>query len=485
MHQSTRRPDTGWRVLCTTGSFCQAIVSVTTVRPEESAHRARTSMDTSTRRQFGACLAALALTASACGGSGTATPTPELTVAPATPTVVAPDAADSTGDTTPAPLTASYRGVTETTITVGVAIANVNLFAPEGDLAPRIAALAAATNAAGGINGRTIEVITETWDLLDQSGFRAACTRLTEDEEVFLVIGFLVANWGDVGCYTNLHETLVINYMVPKDDEIAAAAGRQITTEPSELRLLLEGMDALTPEIAGSDVVLFAVQAGDDRVSQAEEKLNQIGAASVSVTNQQTGGAEDLVSAQAELDVHIERWRTNGTDIIIALDGNAAVGLLPALERAGMTDITVVTPTIDVPTLTALGADLSATNIIGVAAPAMDSLARAELYGIPDCITTVTAATGETIVPSPPDGEIDALASTIRGCAAWDIFVAGVTAAGPTLTEQSFLQGLYDLGEYDQTGSVSGSVSSAKVHSSNHQAEIYVWDAVQGQFTLR
>jgi hypothetical protein len=425
------------------------------------------------------------LTAGACSGSGPEASPPEPTAPPATATAVAQATPSGPDDIEPAPLTAPYRGVTESSIKIGVAIADTNLFAPQGDLAPRIAALAAATNAAGGINGRTIEIVTETWGLLDQTGFYTACTRLTEDEEVFLVIGFLIANWGDVGCYTNLHETVVLNSTVPKEDEIAAGAGRQITTEPSELALLLDGLAEMAGEITGQNIVLFAVQAGSDSVARATEKLIEIGAASVSATTQQVGGAENLVAAQAELDIHIERWRADGSDMIIALDGNAAVGLLPALERAGMTDIPVVTPTIDLPTLTALGADLSATNLIGIGAPSFDSLAVAGLYDIADCIDIVTAATGETIVPNVAKGDVDGLATTIRGCAAWDIFVAGATAAGPTLTEQSFLEALYGLGEYDQTGSVSGSVSTTKFHSSNAQAELHVWDADRGQFILR
>ena len=63
-------------------------------------------------------------------------------------------------------------------------------------------------NANGGINGRSIEVIPRAIDPLDAASAQAACLELTEDTEVFAVLGTLRRD--EVLCYTEQHDTIVV-----------------------------------------------------------------------------------------------------------------------------------------------------------------------------------------------------------------------------------------------------------------------------------
>lgn len=379
-------------------------------------------------------------------------------------------------------LTATARGVTADTITLGVAITDVTVFADVGDILARYQPLVDTTNAAGGINGRRVEIITEQWDILDSVAFEAACVALTEDNEVFLVLGFMPAGWGSIFCYIDLNETIVINTADLDQQDLDMSDGRLITTRPYQFGSLLAGLELLRPELEGARVVIYGASV-DGRIETAEELLRSFGAEIVEVTRQQVGG-EDLIAAEAEIDIHVERWRTRNPDWIINVDG-AVAGSLHGLERAGLTDWNIVTPANDAPSNNAMGADLSVfSNLIATGEPGAEELAAQGLYGIPECFDIINEATGQGLGTSgkPEDAQAG---TAIEVCAAWDVFVALATAAGPNLTPESFLQAGYDLGTFPMTGSPSGSLLPDKPWVSNAQPALFVYDAELDAFVPR
>ena len=379
-------------------------------------------------------------------------------------------------------LTATARGVTADTITLGVAITDVTVFADVGDILARYQPLVDATNAAGGINGRQVEIITEQWDILDSVAFEAACVALTEDNEVFLVLGFMPAGWGSIFCYIDLNETIVINTSDLDQQDLDMSDGRLITTRPYQFGSLLAGLELLRPELEGARVVIYGASV-DGRIETAEELLRSFGAEIVEVTRQQVGG-EDLIAAEAEIDIHVERWRTRNPDWIINVDG-AVAGSLQGLVRAGLTDWNIVTPANDAPSNNAMGADLSLfSNLIATGEPGAEELAAQGLYGIPECFDIINAATGQSLGTSGKAEDAQA-GTAIEVCAAWDVFVALATAAGPNLTPESFLQAGYNLGTFPMTGSPSGSLAPDKPWVSNAQPALFVYDAELDAFVPR
>lgn len=380
-------------------------------------------------------------------------------------------------------LTATARGVTADTITLGVAITDVTVFAAVGDILARYQPLVDATNAAGGINGRRVEIITEQWDILDQTAFEKACVVLTEDNEVFLVLGFLLSGWGNIFCYTEINETIVINTADLEQLDIEASEGRLITTRPYQFGSLLAGLELLRPELEGARVVIYGSSV-DGRVEIAEELLRGFGAEILEVTRQQIGGAEDLTAAEAEIDIYVERWRTQDPEWIINVDG-AVPGTLAGLQRAGLTDWHIVSPANDVASNNALGADLSLfPNLIATGEPGVGELAAEGLYGIPECFEIINEATGQGLGTS-TEGEDAESGTAVEVCASWDVFVALATAAGPELTPESFLHAGYNLGPFPMTGSPSGSLTPEKPWLSNAQPALFVYDAELDTFVPR
>ena len=264
--------------------------------------------------------------------------------------------------------------------------------------------------------------------------------------------------------------------------DIEASDGRLMTTRPYQFGSLLAGLELLRPELEGARVVIYGGSV-DGRIEIAEELLRGFGAEILEVTRQQIGG-EDLIAAESEIGIHVERWRTHDPERIINVDG-AVAGVLHGLERAGQTDWNIVTPANDVATNTALGADLSVfSNLIATGEPGVDELASEGLYGIPECFEIINEATGQGLGTS-TEGEDAESGTAVEVCASWDIFVALATAAGPELTPESFLQAGYDLGHFPMTGSPSGSLTPDKPWVSNAQPALFVYDAELDAFVPR
>ncbi|MDG2027674.1 MAG: hypothetical protein P8J50_11215 [Acidimicrobiales bacterium] len=389
---------------------------------------------------------------------------------------------DSETDPDPEPLTASDRGVTEDTITLGIAITDVEVFAPIGDMVEVYEALAAIQNEAGGVDGRQIALETQKWGIVDRTGYEAACVALTEDVETFLIIGFLIPGFSGSECYTLLNERIVINTEAIAADTLAGANGRALTVSPNQTTLVIDGLALLADELNGANVAVYS--GNGEGIAAAEAALIALGANVVDVTEQVTGGADDLLAAEAELDLTAQRWIVEEVEWVINLDG-AGAGSVAALQRAGRNDIAIAGWT-DVAALTALGADLSlAETLIGLGRPQADQLFVDGQLGVPECLERVTAELDIEVVPFVPSGEEDRLTVISRACAAWDVFVAFAEAAGPNLTEESFLDAGAALGEFEMTGAPSGSFAADKPFVPNIDPALFVYDVATQDFVLR
>ena len=105
-------------------------------------------------------------------------------------------------------------GVTDDAVRVGVtfvdeeALSASGLELQLGDNEGAYQALFDQINADGGINGRQIEAVYAPIDPTSSTPAEEACVQLTEDEDVFIVIGFFLAD--AVRCPVATHATAVV-----------------------------------------------------------------------------------------------------------------------------------------------------------------------------------------------------------------------------------------------------------------------------------
>ncbi len=210
-----------------------------------------------------AALAGLSLLAASCGGSDGGSTADEVTTVGAVTTDAAAPATDApaateavTTETTeaaavteaPEALEASDTGITEDTIRIAAVIADLASVRAAGISIPetltsehlfaRWSAFADTWNAAGGINGRKVELVQMMYDPLDPSSFDTLCAQATVDDDVFMMVNGtglsavamqcvvdagLPVVYGDVVSSALLDSGLVISLAPPA--EVIAAAG--------------------------------------------------------------------------------------------------------------------------------------------------------------------------------------------------------------------------------------------------------------------
>lgn len=429
-----------------------------------------------------AVVSSFVLIASACGDDSTdAGPTDTTDTTVPTDTDAPTDTSDPTDTTAPtdttdpgAPLTASYTGVTETTITVGVSLLNfqelIDLNLSPAGWGDQIAFWDAQfdhINENGGVLGRSIEPIYEFYSPIDPEDADRVCTALTQDNDVFAVLGgFVGPAAGTVDpCISGLNETILIGGD-QTDDELdqsvapwympgqAANASNTILLNLLEERGDLDGAKVFV--MAGS-----ADEASHDSVIQMiEDKGVEVVGEGIIIANDGDTAAQD-----DELGIMTERIKELDATAVY-IHGNPAASIR-GLGAAGLTtelDIWANQPS----GLNNLGATIVdrsiADGVLTVSGPDDDFIWSDPAYQS-ECSDVVAAAMPDADIRPPLDYEEDEdnLFNGIRyGCRLIALFVDIAEAAGPELNHDTFRAGAESLTDFSFPGSPSASLSAEK-----------------------
>ena len=142
---------------------------------------------------------------------------PATTTAPTSTTVTA--TTTSVVPTTTFVLEDTFRGVTSEAIKVGLTVIDFeslnrifHLSLTYNNWIPVFEAVVADINSRGGILGRRVDLVSRSFLPVGSVTADAACTELTEDEQVFAVVnGFAGPGAEDVNeCFADLHETVLV-----------------------------------------------------------------------------------------------------------------------------------------------------------------------------------------------------------------------------------------------------------------------------------
>ncbi|MEM9202110.1 MAG: hypothetical protein AAGC53_10635, partial [Actinomycetota bacterium] len=131
----------------------------------------------------------------------------------------------------PVELTASWRGVTEDTINIGVSMLDFALLkdmglSPSGwgDQQAVWQALIDDLNARGGINGRQVSAIYEFYSPIDAADAERACTVMHQDNETFANLGGFVGPAGSADpCIVGTNSTTMVGGEIGSDEELSQA----------------------------------------------------------------------------------------------------------------------------------------------------------------------------------------------------------------------------------------------------------------------
>ncbi len=236
-------------------------------------------------------------------------------------------ATDDTAADTDAPADDRAPGVTEDTVKIGVnyvdtgALVAVGLNYDLGDFEGAYQALFDAINADGGINGRMLEAVFAPIDPTGPTSADAACLKLTEDDDVFLITGFFLND--AVLCPLDAHETAVVGgMMTPARVELAKAPWITDLPDTDLPESVLETL-AETGELDGSVAVFAATQ---DRTTMEDivlPKLDELGIETVD-TAVMDAPVDDTAALQSNVSLISERFESSGADTIVLVGPAAA-----------------------------------------------------------------------------------------------------------------------------------------------------------------
>ncbi len=411
------------------------------------------------------------------GGTSVAT-TADTSNTADTDVTIATSAAPSS---TEVALTATDTGVTADSIKLGLALidfqqlADIGVDLDAGDVNAQWEGWAEQLNASGGINGRRLDIVIEEFLPVGNETSLAACIALTEDEHVFMALGQLFGD--NPVCFTKDHETPYLSYY-GASEELAAqsiapliatgmsgedalrasvrvfidegfGAGKRIGVEyPAIASEIMEGEILPMLEDAGLDIVATLVSedfAGDTQAASA--------AAAVGIQKLRDAGVDMLVSPSSVYGLMVALQANEFAPQVVLFSGDATNGGsfdAGGIDPAYIEDAIAITP--DNPTREEMQADPK----------------------ILECIDAYNASDPEEPL-DPSEMSTGNLRATAQNCAAFQLFVAAATAAGPDLTAESLLRAAEQLGTIQLAGFANASLGPDK-HSAGDSMRIYEWD---------
>jgi len=435
---------------------------------------------------------AAALIAASCGSDGddAATATTTTTAAPVeTSAPTDPDTpATTTTTTTTAPVaTASYRGVSATSIRVGIllfdtdAILELGVDVGYGDQTQHYQVVIDEINESGGILGRQIDPVYRLVSPVDADAADRICTEFVEDEEVFAVLGTSRPP-DNVLCYTETGDTPFIG--APSGDLSDEVFERSIAPFifPGRLPSRTDGAVLAALELDDSivDGVIAVHGADGERVDSLAAELEARGAAKT-VKTVELADEADQTALATELDRFLQVYEADEVTAMINLGDNVAV--LAAFNRANYA-VPVYTTSPDV--LAEFIYDQGATDdelrlIRLILNETSSDLYLSDHGPTVECVDRWNAARpDEPAVPNPGEEDLNNIGVIIVACSALDVLVRASTAAGLDLTVESFTQGLDAIGSYEPPGQRFASLSSTKWDASD-AAKLFRWSDADGE----
>lgn len=342
-------------------------------------------------------------------------------------------------------------GVTDDTIKVGITYVDFStvgaiLGFDHGDYEGAYNAVIDDINANGGIHGRTLEAVYAPVDPSVNESPAAACTKLTQDEEVFVAVGFFLDD--EPLCYVDVNETPVIGGSQTAE-RLAKAKVAWYTTDVSEDQAVA-GFGVLAEAGRLSENLAVVGSAGDEALYEETIKpvLEAAGISPVDVAFIDVSSG-DANATYASAEALSERFKADGADQVLIV--GTAGGFFPGgLARTDYRPMLVFQDLNSMSTYTiGEGNDLSVMEG-AIATAAFDTVNDYETLGSPtsECVDLMEAA-GLTLIPADevPEGESQQIGSSLIACRTIGLLVAILEKAGAELNYGTFTTAGNNLGD--------------------------------------
>ena len=394
------------------------------------------------------------------------------------------------------------QGVTDTTIRVGItyvdlaairSVTNID----HGDYQTAFTAIVDDINANGGINGRKIVPYFAPINPIGTAPAADACTKLTEDDKVFAVIGFF--NGSDPLCYLVTHGVPIVSDG-PATGASLSAAQQQQAKAPwfsyilSDDHLVPKEIDAFNQQSVFAGHKVAVVGMAQDQQTVDNVVLPELRKLGVNVVQTAINSAPptDTNATYQQFELIAQKFQALGADVVIA----AGAGASQTWPQALTVNRSTYLPRLVATSYNSLRAYLVQKGGYNPAVlqnavsgnsqvPAYDGWQDA---GMQHCVSVIEAAHPSepvlTPTPSNSNGEPQSWVSAQSACATVTLFAAIAKAAGATLNISTFLKGGESLTNFSLPGSdVTGPLNfSPDFHDGNAPIVTFTWDQATKQF---
>ena len=380
-------------------------------------------------------------------------------------------------------------GGTDDSIKIGVTYVDLSgvkdvIGFDHGDYETAYGALIDEINANGGIHGRQLELVFAPVDPSSTDAASVACTKLTQDEGVFIAVGAFLDQ--EMLCYIDTNETLVIGGTQTEEFMAQAKVGWWTTDLGEE-----QNIAAIQALIDAGDISAKVAVVGataDEAVYEASIApiLEAAGITPVDVAYMEA--SEDSNQTYADAQTIAERFQADGADQVLLL-GNSGTWFPVGLSRTTFRPQLVFQLMQSATTFTGVeGNDLSVLEG-SLATGGFDTNNDYLDLGSPtsECLATEEAA-GLVLMPEKdvPEGESRQISSTMLACRTIGLLAAILEKAGPDLNYGTFTTAGYNLGEVMLPGYPNPWHFGPPPSSDGDPAvHIFAYDADAGTFLLR
>jgi ABC-type branched-subunit amino acid transport system substrate-binding protein len=403
---------------------------------------------------------------------------------------------DTTGGSTTASDTRAV-GITPTTIKLGITTLDLAAIKDlidldHGDAVTAYTAVINDINANGGINGRKIVPVFAPVNPSLASASAAACTKLTEDEKVFAVIGYFRLD--DPLCYVHTHDTPIVGDSLTPVQQKQAKAPWFNTTLTSE-HLIPKALAAFQTDGAftGHKVAVVGMaQDAPDFHNVVLPALHKLGIPVVaSAIND--ASINDLPAIYQQYGLISQKFKQAGADTVIAV--GAASNSWPLAQQVLQTTYKPRLLALDYNNLLSYldgsqGFDASLlTNALAAYGGMPDPKDVWTTPALQKCIALVTAAhpsepVGDPTTAKPNTGH-SPWSNAVTACQQVNLFAQIAKAAGKNLTNGSFLTGGESLKNITLPGGNQPLSYGPDSYDGNLPVTIYAWDPTTKTFVIK
>jgi hypothetical protein len=349
-------------------------------------------------------------------------------------------------------------------------------------------------NENGGIGGRQIEPVYRTFNPIpgQEPTSLTTCTELTEDEEVFAVLGVFIDFTGDAHlCLARDHETILLTHELEQAWIDEAPRGLLVTPDSvleDDVRNLITLLDE-EGTLEGRTVAVLGDQRGQGRIDDVivpglEDAGTELGTVGVLTLN-----SADTTAAQAQFDSFTERWEDEGVDTFF-IDGlpSSALQWVEQIKEQFPDALIIADAAATIEqarSAQVAGQDPNPYEGMLSVTGELETEVWEENETLAECVSVYEDATGETVAgpeeqEADADGRINQTWIAVRDfCGELLMFKQIAEAAGPELTVESWQEAVDTVGELTLPSTQFASLCEGK-YAAGDTARIVEFDSSIG-----